>query len=81
MLALYGDRVETRHDGAFDPATGSVTPTRSRRLGAIRLSSGPDPQPDPDAIAAADWPAITRLARAADALRPAQETIGAQRDR
>jgi ATP-dependent helicase HrpB len=27
-----------------------VTPTRSRRLGAIRLSSGPDPNPDQEAI-------------------------------
>ena len=50
---LFGDRIETRHDGAFDPATGSVTPTRSRRLGAIRLSSGPDPRPDKAAIEAA----------------------------
>lgn len=53
VLALFGDRIETRHDGAFDPATGSVTPTRSRRLGAIRLATGPDPSPDPQAIAAA----------------------------
>jgi ATP-dependent helicase HrpB len=50
---LFGDRIETRHDGDFDLATGSVTPTRSRRLGAIRLTSGPDPKPDPEAIAAA----------------------------
>ena len=27
-----------------------MTPTRSRRLGAIRLTSGPDPNPDPAAI-------------------------------
>jgi ATP-dependent helicase HrpB len=53
VLALFGDRVVTGHDGAFDPATGAVTPTRSRRLGSIRLSSGPDPSPDPQAIAAA----------------------------
>lgn len=53
VLALSGDRVEFRHDGAFDLATGSVTPTRSRRLGAIRLATGPDPSPDPNAIAAA----------------------------
>jgi ATP-dependent helicase HrpB len=53
VLALFGNRVETRHDGAFDPATGAVTPTRSRRLGAIRLASGPDPHPDPQAIAQA----------------------------
>ncbi|MEA3081570.1 MAG: ATP-dependent helicase HrpB, partial [Sphingomonadales bacterium] len=47
VLDLFGDRIDTRHDGDFDPATGSVTPTRSRRLGAIRLASGPDPKPDP----------------------------------
>lgn len=50
LLDLFGDMVETRHDGAFDPATGSVTPTRSRRLGAIRISSGPDSAPDQGAI-------------------------------
>jgi ATP-dependent helicase HrpB len=50
VLDLFTDRIETRHDGAFDPSTGAVTPTRSRRLGAIRLSSGPDPAPDQAAI-------------------------------
>lgn len=50
LLELFGDLVETRHDGAFDPATRSVTPIRSRRLGAIRISSGPDSAPDQDAI-------------------------------
>lgn len=50
VFALFADQIEIRHDGEFDPATGSVTPTRSRRLGAIRLSSGPDPKPDSQAI-------------------------------
>jgi ATP-dependent helicase HrpB len=50
VLDQFADRIETRHDGAFDPSTGAVTPTRSRRLGAIRLSSGPDPAPDQTAI-------------------------------
>jgi ATP-dependent helicase HrpB len=50
VIDLFGNRIETRHDGAFDPSTGSVTPTRSRRLGAIRLSTGPDPKPDQHAI-------------------------------
>jgi ATP-dependent helicase HrpB len=50
LLELFADRIETRHDGDFDPATGAVTPTRSRRLGAVRLSSGPDPKPDGQAI-------------------------------
>ena len=53
VVDLFGDRIETRHDGDFDPATGSVTPIRSRRLGAIRLASGPDPKPDPSAIESA----------------------------
>jgi ATP-dependent helicase HrpB len=50
VLELFAESIETRHDGDFDPATGSITPTRSRRLGAIRLSSGPDPSPDQAAI-------------------------------
>jgi ATP-dependent helicase HrpB len=50
VLDLFADRIETRHDGDFDPATSSVTPTRSRRLGAVRLASGPDPNPDQSAI-------------------------------
>ena len=53
VLDLFGDRIETRHHGEFDPATGAVTPMRSRRLGAIRLSSGPDPKPDQAAIESA----------------------------
>ncbi|MFL6776446.1 MAG: ATP-dependent helicase HrpB [Sphingomicrobium sp.] len=50
IIELFGNRIETRHDGDFDPSTGTVTPTRSRRLGAIRLSGGPDPKPDQSAI-------------------------------
>lgn len=50
VIELFADRIEIRHDGAFDPATGAVTPTRSRRLGSIKLSSGPDPAPDQAAI-------------------------------
>jgi ATP-dependent helicase HrpB len=50
VLELFGEQIENRHEGDFDPATGSVTPTRTRRLGAIRLSGGPDPSPDSAAI-------------------------------
>jgi ATP-dependent helicase HrpB len=50
VLEFFAGRIEVRHDGDFDPETGSVTPTRSRRLGAIRLSTGPDPSPDRQAI-------------------------------
>jgi len=51
--ALFGDRIETRHHVSFDPATGGVRAVRERRLGAIRLSAGPDAGADPQAIAAA----------------------------
>ncbi|MDO7844707.1 ATP-dependent helicase C-terminal domain-containing protein, partial [Sphingomonas immobilis] len=51
--ALFGDRIETQRTVAFDPATGGVQASRVRRLGAIRLSSGPDADPDRKAIAAA----------------------------
>ena len=50
---LFADRIETRRTITFDPATGGVQATRDRRLGSLRLSSGPDSQADPDAIAAA----------------------------
>ncbi|WP_409929009.1 ATP-dependent helicase HrpB [Sphingomonas sp. BAUL-RG-20F-R05-02] len=48
--ALFGDAIVTHRTVAFDPATGGVRATRERRLGAIRLSSGPDADPDRDAI-------------------------------
>jgi ATP-dependent helicase HrpB len=51
--SLFGDRIETRRTVSFDPATGGVQALRERRLGAIRLSSGPDAHADPEQIAAA----------------------------
>lgn len=50
---LFGHRIETRRHVRFVPASGRVEATRERRLGAIRLSSGPDTAADPDEIAAA----------------------------
>jgi ATP-dependent helicase HrpB len=51
--ALFGDRIETRRSVRFDPATGRTEATRERRLGAIRLASGPDSAADPGEIEAA----------------------------
>ncbi|WP_375420444.1 ATP-dependent helicase HrpB [uncultured Sphingomonas sp.] len=51
--ALFADTIEHRRTVAFDPATGGVVTLRERRLGALRLSSGPDSGADPDAIARA----------------------------
>jgi ATP-dependent helicase HrpB len=50
VLELFAERIEVGHDGEFDPTTGGVTPLRSRCLGAVRLTSGPDPSPDQSAI-------------------------------
>ena len=50
---LFGERIETRRTADFDPVSGSVTALRERRLGALRLSSGPDAQADPASIVAA----------------------------
>jgi ATP-dependent helicase HrpB len=49
--ALFGSAIETRSALRFDPATGTASATRERRLGAIRLSGGPDPNPDAEAVA------------------------------
>ena len=51
--ALFGSAVETRRSVTFDPATGGVQAIRERRLGAIRLVSGPDNAAEPQDIAAA----------------------------
>ncbi|MDP1027887.1 ATP-dependent helicase HrpB [Sphingomonas sp. KR1UV-12] len=51
--SLFADRIEARRTVGFDPATGGVQALRERRLGALRLQSGPDPAADPAAIEAA----------------------------
>ena len=50
---LFADRIETRRTVTFDPATGGIAATRERRLGAVKLSSGPDSNADPQAISSA----------------------------
>lgn len=52
VMELFADRLEVRNDIEFDAATGSVLPTHSRRLGAIRIAVGPDPSPDQAVIEA-----------------------------
>jgi ATP-dependent helicase HrpB len=49
---IFADHIETFQEAKFDPATASISATRGRRLGAIRLSSAPDPKPDQEAIEA-----------------------------
>ena len=50
VTELFRDRIAVRHEADFDLSSRSVTPTRIRRLGAIRLATGPDPEPDQQAI-------------------------------
>ena len=47
---MFANRIEQWTEVRFDPATAAISATRGRRLGAIRLSSAPDPKPDQPAI-------------------------------
>ena len=57
---LFGDRIESWTEVRFDPATAAISANKGRRLGAIRLSSAPDPRPDQDAIEAGLVAAVRR---------------------
>ena len=57
---LYGDRIEAFTNVRFDPATAAISATKGRRLGAILLSSAPDPKPDQAAIEAGLIDAVRR---------------------
>ena len=50
VLDLLGGRAEEWFETRFDPASGSVLTTRSRTLGAIRLQSAADPNPQLEAV-------------------------------
>ncbi|RYY23569.1 MAG: ATP-dependent helicase HrpB [Sphingomonadales bacterium] len=51
--ALFAERIETKRSVRFDSATGRIEALRERRLGSIRLSSGPDSNASSDEIEAA----------------------------
>lgn len=53
VVALFGDRIAEHRTVRFRPANGGIEALRERRLGAVRLSSGSDDRPDPQAIVAA----------------------------
>lgn len=53
VIALFGARIAEHRTVRFRAANGGIEALRERRLGAVRLSSGSDDRPDPDAIAAA----------------------------
>jgi len=76
--SLFADRIETRRSVRFDPGTGRVEALRERRLGSIRLSSGPDSNADPQEIEAALLEAVRTHGLA---LLPWSETAHALRTR
>ena len=51
VLRLFGERVREHRTVRFRPDNGGVEALRERRLGAVRLSSGSDDRPDPQAVA------------------------------
>jgi len=53
VTALFGAQIATSRTVRFRPETGGVEALRERRLGALRLSSGQDDRPDPEAVATA----------------------------
>ncbi|MBY0582250.1 MAG: ATP-dependent helicase HrpB [Sphingomonas sp.] len=57
---MFADRIESRRHVSFDPTTGGVKAERERRLGAIRLSGGPDADARADEIIAALMEGVRR---------------------
>lgn len=58
--SLFGWRIETAREVRFDPATGGVVAERTRRLGKLKLSSGPDSSATADLIELALLDAVRR---------------------
>lgn len=50
VIALFGERIAEHRAVRFRAANGGIEAVRERRLGAVRLSSGSDDSPDPDAV-------------------------------
>ncbi|GLV20440.1 helicase [Sphingobium sp. TomMM35A] len=53
VLRLFSKRVKEHRTVRFRAGTGGIEALRERRLGAVRLTSGSDDRPDPDAVVAA----------------------------
>ncbi|MGC4252689.1 MAG: ATP-dependent helicase HrpB [Sphingobium sp.] len=53
VMALFGGRMAEHRTVRFRAENGGIEALRERRLGAVRLSSGSDDRPDPEAVTAA----------------------------
>ena len=58
--ALFADRITRFSDVRFELSTNAISATVGRRLGALRLSSAPDPAPPAEAVAAALLDAVRK---------------------
>ncbi|MDP9164165.1 MAG: ATP-dependent helicase HrpB, partial [Pseudomonadota bacterium] len=58
--ALFATRITPFSEVRFDPATSAIVARKGRRLGAIRLSSAPDPSPSAAAVAQGLLEAVRR---------------------
>jgi ATP-dependent helicase HrpB len=57
---LFSSQIEEYTEVRFDPATSSISATKGRKLGSIKLSSAPDPRPDQAAIESGLLEAVRR---------------------
>jgi ATP-dependent helicase HrpB len=57
---LFASEIQAYTAVRFDPALAAISATKGRKLGAIRLSSAPDPRPDQAAIEAGLVDAVRR---------------------
>jgi ATP-dependent helicase HrpB len=57
---LFAGEIKAYTDVRFDPSTAAISATKGRRLGAIRISTAPDPKPDQAAIEAGLLEAVRR---------------------
>jgi len=58
--AIFASDIQSYTNVRFDPATAAISATKGRKLGAIRLSSAPDPRPNQAAIEAGLLEAVRR---------------------
>lgn len=53
VIALFGEKIAEHRTVRFRPTNGGIEALRERRLGAVRLSTGSDDRPDPQAVTTA----------------------------
>ncbi|HVF36845.1 MAG TPA: ATP-dependent helicase HrpB, partial [Sphingomicrobium sp.] len=57
---LFANDIEGFSEVRFDPATNAISASKGRCLGAVKLSSTPDPRPDQEAVEAGLIDAVRR---------------------